>query len=387
LKAYSVKERVKIKKVRNEIARVDVVCLGDCLGGVCYWLLKASQDNRKEAMVVRKYRGTHRCERVWELKALTATFLTNYFMDEFKDNQKMDLHTSATKVTRKFNLTPSRWKLRRARKQALIKIHGDEAEQSSLLRDYGNELMKSNPGSKFFLNTNKSNVDGVVKEHLATLYWSYDACKIDFLEGCMPFICIDGCHIKTRYKGVLLTAVSIDANDYIFPIGMRVCEVECTSSWEWFLTTLRDDLNITNTANFTIMSDRQKGLIKAVSTVFPDAEHMHCVRHIYQNSHKKHKGETLKNDLWSIARSTNLPSWQKNIDRLHADSASTFDWVEELQPNTWIKAFFSDLPKCDMLLNNHSEVFNSYINEAKEMPMLSMLENMFYKMMHRIVGK
>jgi hypothetical protein len=78
------------------------------------------------------------------------------------------------------------------------------------------------------------------------------------LEGCRPLICIDGCHIKTRYKGVLLTAVGIDPNDCIFPIAMGVCEVECTSSWEWFLTTLRDDLNITNTGNFTVMSDRQK---------------------------------------------------------------------------------------------------------------------------------
>jgi hypothetical protein len=97
-------------------------------------------------------------------------------------------------------------------------------------------------------------------------------------------------------------------------------------------------------------------------------------------------------------------------------SESSFDWVEELQPNTWIKAFFSDLPKCDMHLDNQSEVFNgwnflalklsciischvnflalklfcvlcSYINEAREMPMLSMLENLLYKMMHTIVGK
>jgi hypothetical protein len=75
------------------------------------------------------------------------------------------------------------------------------------------------------------------------------------------------------------------------------------------------------------------------------------------------------------------------MERLHADSASTFDWVEELQPNTWIKALFSDLPRCDMLLNNHSKVFNNYTNKAKEMSMLSMLENLFYKMVHRIVGK
>jgi hypothetical protein len=89
-------------------------------------------------------------------------------MDEFRDNQKMYLHTFATKVTRKFNLTPNIWKLRRARKQALIRIHGDETEQFNLLRDYGNELMKSNHGSKFFISTNKSNVEGVVMEHLAT---------------------------------------------------------------------------------------------------------------------------------------------------------------------------------------------------------------------------
>jgi hypothetical protein len=143
---------------------------------------------------------------------------------------------------------------------------------------------------------------------LATLYWSYDACKGGFLEGCRPFICLDGCHIKTRYKGNLLTAVGIDRNDCIFPIAVGLVEVECTSSWEWFLSTLRDDLNITNTSPFTIMSDRQKGLINAVKKTFRDSEHRHCVRHLYQNFHNKHKGETLKNDLWAIARSTNIPT-------------------------------------------------------------------------------
>ena len=67
--------------------------------------------------------------------------------------------------------------------------------------------------------------------------------------------------MKTRYKGILLTAVGIDPNDCIYPLAMGVVEVEYTSSWEWFLTTLRDDLNITNTSHFTIMSDKQKVLV------------------------------------------------------------------------------------------------------------------------------
>ena len=92
--------------------------------------------------------------------------------------------------------------------------------------------------------------------------------------------------------------------------------------------------------------------------MFPDAEDGHCVRHMYHNFPKVHKGETLKNDLWAIARATNIQTWTNNMDKLKNDSESAFDWVEKLQPNTRIKAFFNKFSKCDMLLNNHSEVFN-----------------------------
>jgi hypothetical protein len=93
------------------------------------------------------------------------------------------------------------------------------------------------------------------KEHLATVYWSYDACKRGFLAGCRPFICLDCCHIKTRYKGLLF---GVGPNDCIYPIAFGLVEVECTSSWEWFLTNLKEDLNITNTTPWSIMSDKQK---------------------------------------------------------------------------------------------------------------------------------
>jgi hypothetical protein len=98
-----------------------------------------------------------------------------------------------------------------------------------------------------------------------------------------------------------------------------------------------------------------------VKKIFPDAEHRFCVRHLHQNFQKAgHKGEVLKNDMWAIARSTNIPKWQVNMDKLKADSPGAYEWLEEQPPNTWIKAFFSDFPKCDMLLNNHCEVFNRY---------------------------
>ncbi|XP_044390830.1 uncharacterized protein [Triticum aestivum] len=135
------------------------------------------------------------------------------------------------------------------------------------------------------------------------------------------------------------------------------------------------------------MSDKQKGLIAAVQKVFPHSEHRHCVRHIYQNFHKVHKGETLKNDLWAIARSTNKIAYHKNMDQIKEHSLDAYKWVEKLSPRTWIKAFFNPFCKCDILLNNMSEVFNSYILDGRDLPIKSMLDYIFHKLANRIVGK
>jgi hypothetical protein len=80
-----------------------------------------------------------------------------------------------------------------------------------------------------------------------SLYVSLDACKRGFLTGCRPVICLDGCHIRTKFGGQLLTATGIDPNDCIFPIAMAVVEVESLVSWKWFLETLKQDLGIENT--------------------------------------------------------------------------------------------------------------------------------------------
>jgi hypothetical protein len=250
---YAIRNRVKIKKLRNERRRFEVVCAPSCP-----WYIKAS--SRSGSFIVTEYDGTHNCEGNFPVSAITAKVLTEKFMHEFRDNQKLDLKSFVAKVLREFQMCPGRWKLNRARKAALLQIHGDEEGKFRQLMDYGQELIRSNHGSNFFVTTNSVNDPESPdhKEHLATVYWSYDACKRGFLAGCRPFICLDGCHIKTKYKGVLLTTIGIYPDDCIFPVAFGLAEVECTSSWEWFLTNLRDDLNITNTAPWTIMSDKQK---------------------------------------------------------------------------------------------------------------------------------
>ncbi|CAN6335141.1 unnamed protein product, partial [Urochloa humidicola] len=75
------------------------------------------------------------------------------------------------------------------------------------------------------------------------------------------------------------------------------------------------------------------------------------------------------------------------MDKMKALNKEAYEWLEELSPNTWVRAFFSDFPKCDVLLNNNSEVFNKYILDARELPILSMIERIKCQLMTRVCSK
>jgi hypothetical protein len=152
-----------------------------------------------------------------------------------------------------------------------------------------------------------------------------------------------------------------------------VVEVELLATWKWFLQTLKEDLGIENTYPWTIMTDKQKGLIPAVQQVFPEAEHRFCVRHLYQNFQMHFKGENLKNQLWACARSSSVRKWNMNMEAMKSVDKAAYEWLEKLPPNTWVRTFFSEYPK--------------YILEVRELPILAMLQRIKGQLMTRHYNK
>ncbi|XP_073138357.1 uncharacterized protein [Henckelia pumila] len=60
------------------------------------------------------------------------------------------------------------------------------------------------------------------------------------------------------------------------------------------------------------------------------------------------------------------------------------DWFNDKIPNQWSRSHVTDFSKCDMLLNNGCESFNSSILEARDKPILSMCEWIIEYLMKRM---
>ncbi|KAD7477816.1 hypothetical protein E3N88_00952 [Mikania micrantha] len=174
---------------------------------------------------------------------------------------------------------------------------------------------------------------------LAPLKEGFKKCGRDILG-------LDGCFTKGPYPGQILTVVGI----------------------------LGDDLGILANSNFTLITDRQKGLSPAIANTFPAATHRYCLRHIHENMKIKWRGQLLKDLLWKAACATTAPQFQKSMEAIKKQNSTLHTWLSKIPLKCWSKAHFSGKPKCDVLLNNWCEVFNRQIVVGREKPLITCLE-------------
>ena len=112
----------------------------------------------------------------------------------------------------------------RSRKAARGLITGNEEAQYGLLRDYAEMILRIDVGSRVILQTKMENENAEPK--FKRMYISYNAQKVGFLGGCRPFIGLDGCHLKGRFGGQLLSTTAKNGNDNIFPVAKAVVKQE-----------------------------------------------------------------------------------------------------------------------------------------------------------------
>ncbi|KAH7865755.1 hypothetical protein Vadar_010769 [Vaccinium darrowii] len=83
------------------------------------------------------------------------------------------------------------------------------------------------------------------------------------------------------------------------------------------------------------MSDKQKGLIDSVTTLFPKACHRFCVKHLYNNFKGEFKGLVMKDILWKAARASIAPHFKRAMEETKAVNVKAYDWLCERPPVHW----------------------------------------------------
>jgi hypothetical protein len=217
-----------------------------------------------------------------------------------------------------------------------------------------------------------------------------NAARVGFLEGCRPFIGLDGCFIKLTIGAQILAATGRDGNNNIYPIAWAVVAKEDTENWQWFLEQLKEALGGEQGkfGYYTIMSDRQKGLLKAVTTVFPNSQQRYCLRHIYANFQTAgFRGEDLKKCMDNAPYSYTRDGFDGAKEEMKKQSELAWAWLSKIPMHTWARCAMDTNCQTDLVVNYLSEVFNKYILDVRNKPIVTMLVGIYDKCMVRWDGK
>ncbi|KAF6142809.1 hypothetical protein GIB67_002673 [Kingdonia uniflora] len=189
------------------------------------------------------------------------------------------------------------------------KIMGSYDKGYALCPELCVETQKSNPGSI----ATCSREDGNLK--FTDMCISFKAALDGFTKGCRPILSLDRCFLKDKYGGQCLSIISLDANNGLFPIEVFICRSEYQPTWMKFLTLVQGQLTL-HPSKLTFISDRQKGLVEAVSQVFPHSNHRFCFRHMYKNFKQLYRGTYLMILAWNASKAYKKTVMKENLDKL-----------------------------------------------------------------------
>ncbi|XP_071733714.1 uncharacterized protein [Rutidosis leptorrhynchoides] len=337
--------------------------------------MRGKKKANSDTWVVKTYRDEHDCLESRVIRQCTSKLLSKHLLDQLQTNPDIPVKAVKAQLEKNLEVKLHPHKAFRALQKARQLIKGNYIDQYGELRDYILELRRSNPSSTVKLEVEDCNTPSSVTGVFKRIYIYLSPLKRGFNAIGRDLLGVDGAFMKEPTSVFLLTVVALYSNNGIYPLAYEIAKSECYSSWLWFLELLARDLDLTKMSNFTFISDRQKGLIiAAVGKVFPVAENRFCLRHIQQNMKKYWHGDAIKNHLWACASATTMPQLERKMAEFQEFSEPAHLYLSKIQPAQWARSHFTGRAHSDILLNNHCEVLNRWLCDARDKPIITALE-------------
>nr|KAJ0188756.1 hypothetical protein LSAT_V11C900480270 [Lactuca sativa] len=329
VKLHSIRTRREIQLEKNDTNRVRFVCKGTIPNLAtneeekCPWVIYCSKWKRDIDWMVKTYTKEHRCLQTRKVKACDYKFLSEHIVQVIETNPKIPIRALQEQLQREYQMDISHMKTFKAKQQALKHVQGDYASQYRLLRDYVLEVQARNPDTMVKIDVESEANPTVETRTFRRIYVCIGALKQGFAAGRKDFLGIDGAFVKGPYPGQVLSAV---------------------------------------------------GLLSAIATLFPCAEHRYCLCHIHDNMKKNWRGKVFKDLPWECATTSNVQHFHQAMEKLKKLNNDAYEWLKQIPPQSWARSHFTGRAHCDALTNNLYEAFNSKIDDGRDAPIVNCIE-------------
>jgi zinc finger SWIM domain-containing protein 3 len=180
----------------------------------------------------------------------------------------------------------------------------------------------------------------------------------------------------------LLIACILDGNDEILPIAWGLVEIEDGDNWTWFLENMKRDFWGIEEPDMVFMSDRDKGLKQALSTVFPDGHSACCCQHLADNVQKEF-GLACGQLFWSTAYAMTKDKFDIALEKIGEQKATAKQYLKKIPAEQWATYAFPK-PRFGHITSNIVESINSSWIEIRSLLALKLLTTIWATIMHTV---
>ncbi|XP_019263845.1 PREDICTED: uncharacterized protein LOC109241551 [Nicotiana attenuata] len=194
-------------------------------------------------------------------------------------------------------------------------------------------------------------------------------------EYCRPVVVVDGTFLKTAYRGIMLTASTLDAAGIILPLAYAVVDSENDASWKWFFEQFKQAYG--ERTSMCVVSDRNESILKATSIVYPGVPHYSCVWHIWTNIRAMFKkGHLQLNELYfATAGSYTLDEFNERMSKIEEIDPRVKSYLYDIGYHRWSRVH-ETVNRTWTMTSNIAESLNAVTKYARELPIFDLLEYM-----------
>jgi len=201
IREWNVLNRYVITFLKNESYRERAICKGRC-GYLAY----CSKVGDMHTYQLKTLKPKHKCSRTVKNRSASSRWVANFVVvKKLQTSKKVTISdiVDDMRTNHAVGITMGRaWKAKQISQSV---VDGDDDRQYAMIWRYAAELKRANAGNNVKINVDRPTPP--IRPRFGSFYFCFDECKKGFINGCRPFVGVDGCHLKTKYGGQLLIVV------------------------------------------------------------------------------------------------------------------------------------------------------------------------------------